>query len=241
MPGHRITDQPGETVCKWTFVKPTRGLTASQTWRYDRQDYQGATGMAHEQFRSPQKTANAPPTYSGLKRLAAPVIFYMDGLGIRPTLFEMGHRLANGGYIVLLPDMFYRSGRSAADPKKIFATGDVMGAIGHLFNSTDNRRAPRIQRPFWPIWTRATIWPGARSARRAIAWAEGFAHRRWRGATSGPGRGRRELSRRQSGDGFGVESAPAGAQDQRSRLRRGRGPGQVISAGDGRSSREGTE
>ena len=70
------------------------------------------------------------------------MIFYMDGLGIRPTLFEMGQRLANGGYIVLLPDLFYRVGPyEPMDPKKIFATGDVMGAIGHLFNSTNNRRA----------------------------------------------------------------------------------------------------
>ena len=66
----------------------------------------------------------------------------MDGLGIRPTLFEMGQRLANVGYIVLLPDLFYRAGPyEPMDPKKIFATGDVMGAIGHLFNSTNNRRA----------------------------------------------------------------------------------------------------
>jgi dienelactone hydrolase len=54
----------------------------------------------------------------------------------------MGQRLANGGYIVLLPDLFYRAGRyEPMDPKKVFATGDVMGAIGHLFNSTNNRRA----------------------------------------------------------------------------------------------------
>ena len=38
------------------------------------------------------------------------VIFYMDGLGIRPTLFEMGQRLADYGYVVLIPDLFYRAG-----------------------------------------------------------------------------------------------------------------------------------
>ena len=38
------------------------------------------------------------------------VIFYMDGAGIRPLLFEMGERLANEGFLVLLPDLFYRSG-----------------------------------------------------------------------------------------------------------------------------------
>jgi carboxymethylenebutenolidase len=37
------------------------------------------------------------------------VIFFMDGPGIRPALFEMGQRLANHGYYVLLPDMFWRT------------------------------------------------------------------------------------------------------------------------------------
>jgi carboxymethylenebutenolidase len=38
------------------------------------------------------------------------VIFYMDGLGPRPSLFQMGERLASYGYYVLLPDLFYRLG-----------------------------------------------------------------------------------------------------------------------------------
>lgn len=70
------------------------------------------------------------------------VILYMDGLGIRPTLFGMGQRLADAGYVVLLPDLFYRAGPYAPlEPKAVFASGDVMAAIGHLFHSTDNRRA----------------------------------------------------------------------------------------------------
>ena len=38
------------------------------------------------------------------------VLFVMDGLAIRPALFEMGERLACNGYYVLLPDMFWRVG-----------------------------------------------------------------------------------------------------------------------------------
>lgn len=38
------------------------------------------------------------------------VLFVMDGLAIRPALFEMGERLASNGYYVLLPDMFWRVG-----------------------------------------------------------------------------------------------------------------------------------
>ena len=38
------------------------------------------------------------------------VLVFMDGLGIRPALFELGERLAGHGYFVLLPDLYYRSG-----------------------------------------------------------------------------------------------------------------------------------
>jgi carboxymethylenebutenolidase len=66
----------------------------------------------------------------------------MDGLGIRPTLVDMGQRLANGGYVVLLPDLFYRAGPyEPLEPKKVFAAGDVRSALAHLLGSTDNRRA----------------------------------------------------------------------------------------------------
>ena len=38
------------------------------------------------------------------------VLFFMDGPGVRPALFEMGERMAGDGYHVLLPDLYYRSG-----------------------------------------------------------------------------------------------------------------------------------
>jgi carboxymethylenebutenolidase len=50
------------------------------------------------------------------------VLFFMDGPGIRPALFEMGERLAGAGYVVLMPDLFYRSGPYAPmDPKVVFS------------------------------------------------------------------------------------------------------------------------
>lgn len=38
------------------------------------------------------------------------VVMYMDGIGIRPAMLELGERLSTYGYFVLLPDLFYRSG-----------------------------------------------------------------------------------------------------------------------------------
>ncbi|MDE8651265.1 dienelactone hydrolase family protein [Novosphingobium sp. H3SJ31-1] len=70
------------------------------------------------------------------------VIFFMDGLGIRPVLFAMGQRLADLGYLVLLPDMFYRGGAyDPPDVRAIFATGTFREKLGHLFATIDNARA----------------------------------------------------------------------------------------------------
>ena len=48
------------------------------------------------------------------------VIFYMDGFGIRPGMIQMASRVAAQGYVVLLPDLFYRYGavRSPSIPRK---------------------------------------------------------------------------------------------------------------------------
>jgi carboxymethylenebutenolidase len=100
--------------------------------------------MSHEQLSIRTRDGDCPVHVfkpEGPGRWPA-AIFYMDGLGIRPTLFQMGQRLADGGYVVLLPDLFYRAGPYAPlEPKKIFASGNLMGAIGHLFSTTNNRRA----------------------------------------------------------------------------------------------------
>src|SRR4051794_1059844 len=40
------------------------------------------------------------------------VLFYMDGGGLRQDLFDMAQRLADQGYYVLLPNLFYRIGRA---------------------------------------------------------------------------------------------------------------------------------
>jgi carboxymethylenebutenolidase len=68
------------------------------------------------------------PSY--VYRPAAPgpwpaVLVYMDGLGIRPAILEIGETLAAHGYYVLLPDLYYRSGPYAPmDPHAIFANPD---------------------------------------------------------------------------------------------------------------------
>jgi carboxymethylenebutenolidase len=53
------------------------------------------------------------------------VLFFMDGIGVRPALFEIGERLAAGGYYVVLPDLYYRSGFTAREGANLFRDQDV--------------------------------------------------------------------------------------------------------------------
>ncbi len=69
------------------------------------------------------------------------VIFYMDAFGIRPGMVQMATRLASAGYVVLLPDLFYRHGPyGPLEPKEVFK-GDFRAIVGPLTESTDNHRA----------------------------------------------------------------------------------------------------
>src|SRR3954463_3127490 len=40
------------------------------------------------------------------------VLLYMDAFGLRPRLEEMASRIAQEGYVVLVPNVFFRAGRA---------------------------------------------------------------------------------------------------------------------------------
>src|SRR5215469_15213580 len=69
-------------------------------------------------------------------------IIFMDAPAIRPALFEMGERLANHGYFVLLPDLFWRAGPYAPiNVKEVFADeAKRREAFGKLVGSTNPER-----------------------------------------------------------------------------------------------------
>jgi carboxymethylenebutenolidase len=71
------------------------------------------------------------------------VIFYMDGFGIRPGMLQMARHLSSKGYVVLLPDLFYRFGEYAPlEPAEVLK-GDVRARVGPMMASTDTQRAAR--------------------------------------------------------------------------------------------------
>jgi carboxymethylenebutenolidase len=69
------------------------------------------------------------------------VIFYMDAFGIRPGMIQMARHIADQGFVVLLPDLFYRFGAYGPhDPKEVLK-GDFSAIIGPQMASTDNHKA----------------------------------------------------------------------------------------------------
>ena len=69
------------------------------------------------------------------------VILYMDAGGIRPAMFDMARRLSDAGYVVLLPDLFYRYGPYGPFvPKEVFA-GDFRAVLGPLMATTSSLKA----------------------------------------------------------------------------------------------------
>ena len=64
------------------------------------------------------------------------VLLYMDGIGMRPAVAALAEHLASAGYVVLLPDVFYRAGAyTAPDPKQLFASEDARKAHFARFSS----------------------------------------------------------------------------------------------------------
>lgn len=69
------------------------------------------------------------------------VILYMDAGGIRPAMLDMSEQLAAAGYVVLLPDLFYRYGPYGPFvPKEVFK-GDFRAILGPLMATTGTDKA----------------------------------------------------------------------------------------------------
>jgi len=91
---------------------------------------QTGDGECHAQVMSPADTGPWPA-----------VIFYADAGGIRPAVVDMAQRLADAGYLVLLPDLFYRYGPyGPLVPTEVFK-GDVGAILGPLMATTNNIKA----------------------------------------------------------------------------------------------------
>ena len=77
------------------------------------------------------------------------VIFYMDGNGIRPALFEMAERLSSHGYRVAMPDLYYRSGFKLKEGQSLFGDPALLAewkarVMPTISNATVMRDVPAL-------------------------------------------------------------------------------------------------
>ena len=75
---------------------------------------------------------------------SAGVVLYMDAFGPRPALDGMAERLAALGYLVLVPDLFYRSGAYGPfDTKTAFTNPDTRAQIMGMMQGTTQAMTER--------------------------------------------------------------------------------------------------
>jgi carboxymethylenebutenolidase len=69
-------------------------------------------------------------------------IFFMDAPGIRPALIAMAERLSSHGYVVLLPDLYYRAGPyEPVDPGTLVSDSERRAGFAKYFASTSFAKA----------------------------------------------------------------------------------------------------
>ncbi|MEV1329740.1 dienelactone hydrolase family protein [Micromonospora costi] len=57
------------------------------------------------------------------------VLVFMDAFGLRPRMAEMAERIAERGYVVLVPNLFYRAGRAPLFDLSLLGDPQQRGAI----------------------------------------------------------------------------------------------------------------
>jgi carboxymethylenebutenolidase len=74
------------------------------------------------------------------------VVFYMDAFGIRPELAAMGQRLASHGYVVAVPNLYYRTPFEPFAPNVVATEGPererfkgMIASINHAMVMRDTR------------------------------------------------------------------------------------------------------
>lgn len=70
------------------------------------------------------------------------VIYYMDALGMRPSVLAMGQKMADLGYLVVVPDLFWRIGPyEPLVPAEVFALPDPRTVFGAMIGATSPEKA----------------------------------------------------------------------------------------------------
>jgi carboxymethylenebutenolidase len=81
----------------------------------------------------------------------AGVLFFMDAMGPREAMHSMGQRLADAGYLVLLPDLFYRFGACGSFSGSSFGDETSRNQLIKLITETTQEMTLRDTKDFLTI------------------------------------------------------------------------------------------
>ena len=112
---------------------------------------------AQLQISTPDGVADSHVFYPEAAGPSPAVILYMDGLGIRPRLLGMGKRLAENGYVALVPNLFYRAGPAGPLPEdlsEVFKPGPVNDRVMSMVMSLTGEMVMRDTRAFLDVLDR---------------------------------------------------------------------------------------
>jgi hypothetical protein len=102
------------------------------------------------------------------------VIMFADAGGMRDTIRQMGERLSGLGYVVLVPDFYYRNGPyEPVDMRTAFENKETMERIMGMMRGYTADMWSATPRPSSTTWTRCPRRSQAASGPPATAWAVG--------------------------------------------------------------------
>ncbi|MBW6425575.1 dienelactone hydrolase family protein [Rhizobium sp. XQZ8] len=113
----------------------------------------------------------------------AGVLFFMDAMGPRPSMDEMAQRLADDGYLVLLPDLFYRFGEYGPYTGSAFAHETSRNQLLKMMGETTVEMTTSDTEAFLQVFEREGVAPPlgvvgyCMSGRRALTVAAKFPDR----------------------------------------------------------------
>ncbi len=127
----RITEEEDHALSRRGFaaLSVAAGLTLSTTARAADDD----VVETDVEVKTPDGTCDAALYHPKGKGTWPAVIVWPDALGLRPAFRDMGRRLASSGYVVLVPNPFYRSAKAPVfGPGFSFQNPDDMKKLGAL-------------------------------------------------------------------------------------------------------------
>src|SRR5215217_4755690 len=127
------------------------------------------------EVRTPDGLADAYLTHPDHGDRHRGVLLIMDAFGLRPRIEEMADRIAEGGFAVLAPNVFYRAGRAPVLPFPEMSEEDARAEFFKRVRPLMDQLTPeRVTADGAAYLDELARWQMSRSRSPATAWAHGW-------------------------------------------------------------------